>query len=431
MFIEIAHVDTGERIREDEGGPSEWEQFKESFPKFGQLQSIRVEKDNGKYKLIAGKRRLRAISELHASGIAIPGLPLGFIEASTTDPLPVRTKLLQEFAENNERKDFNFLEKAKFIRRFHETMQVDMGEDLWTQDLTAATLNISRGSISHYLRVEEAAKSDEAVAKASTLDAAVKRMKTQEKLSARHESVKKTDNSAVARAETILVCGDAMTWMPTLDDESFDFVNFDPPWGDDVAHKSQENHEAFDDSTEYANKLMNALFPHVFRVLKQDRFCVFWHRQWATETMAKLAESYGFNLAFTRTPCIWYKPDKTSDQNRNPEKALIDAYETFFILRKGDPVFHERMVNNVFPHDRVPKIQVIHPTEKPLSLCNDILRLCTVPGESIIDPTAGSSAILEQALRSNRKPLGCELSVRNHERGITRLAEYLKNVRNG
>lgn len=428
MKIAINEIVIEDRIREDlKGTKEEWSLFKNSFLIHGQLQPIKVQKldDNGRYKLLAGERRLTAIKEHFAEGRAVPGLPDGHIKISFDEPVPLHKQLMQEFAENNDRKDFTYVEKAKFIRKFHEIMVLDMG-DAWTQELTAHSLGLSPASISHYLRVEEAVKKDPSIAKAGTLDAAVKRMKVQEKLNIRHDAVKAGDNSALTRAEAVLTNGDARAWILTIPSESIDFINFDPPWGDDVSFKSAENHEAFDDSTEYAEALMDELFPQLYRVLKPDRFCAFWFRAWVPEYMAAKAERFGFNLQFTRTPCIWYKPDKTTDQNRVPEKQLIEAYETFFLLRKGDPVFHERFTHNVFAFDRVPLSAIIHPTEKPLALCEPLLKLCTVPGEVVLDPTAGSSAMLEQALRSNRKATGCELSPNFYSRGITRLAEYLK-----
>lgn len=428
MFISTDLIDIGDRIRQDDG--KDWDQFKQSFPKNGQLQPIRVQPtEDGRYELISGWRRLKAIKEHHANGIAVPGVASGQIEITFREPVPLHTKLLQEFAENNDRADFNFLEKAKFIRRFHETMQLEHGTDVWTQELTAHSLNLSPASISHYLRVEEAAKADEGVGKAATLDAAVKRMKVNERTKDRIAAAKVDDNSSFDRATAILSLGDARTWITTLEDSSVDLVNFDPPWGDNASHKSAENHEEFDDSSEYAESLMGDLLPHIYRLLKPDRFCIFWHRLWATERMAALAESFGFNLQFTRTPCIWYKPDKVADQNRFPEKQLIDAYEPFYLLRKGDPIFHEKYTHNVFAFDRVPAAGVIHPTEKPLALCDALIRLCTVPGECIVDPTAGSSAFLDQAIRSNRKAKGCELSPKYHERGVARLAEHLKTFK--
>lgn len=426
MFIHLENIVVRDRIR-DGKGPN-WGEFKSSFLKFGQLQPIRVEAEGiGLYHLIAGFRRYTAILELSLEGKEVsPGIPLGQIEVSEREPVPVHTKLMQEFAENNDRADFDFLEKAKFIRRFHETMLVSMGEDIWTQEMTAHSLNLSTASISHYLRVEEAAKADEYVAKAATLDAAVKRMKVNEKIKTRIAEAKEGDNRSIERATSILHHGDCRTWIHDVESESIDLVNFDPPWGDETSHKSAENHEAFEDSDEYAQSLMQSVFTEIYRILKDGRFCIFWYRAWASERMVALTESFGFNIQFTRTPCIWYKPDKVSDQNRYPEKQLIEAYEPFYLLRKGDPVFHEHYTHNVFAFNRVPLGRLIHPTEKPIELCNTLIKLLTVPGEVVLDPTAGSSAFLESAIRNNRKAYGCELSPRYHERGVARLADYLK-----
>lgn len=429
MFIHITDINIDERIREEHGTNAEQAQFKESFKKYGQLQPIKVIKNGDEsFTLVAGERRLRAIIKLHEEGCKIPALDPGMIEASYRDPVPLHTKLMMEFAENNERKDFSYVEKAKFIRRFHETMQLDLG-DVWTQEMTAASLNLSTASISHYLRVEAAVKADPTIAKAQTLDAAVKRMKVQEKLKVRHDTVKRDDLSIFNRAKSLLEQGDAREWIKTIQSESIDLINFDPPWGEDASFKSAENHEAFDDSTEYSDELMTALFPELFRVLKNDRYCIFWHRIRVTTASAAMAEAYGFNLLFGRTPCIWFKPDKTTDQNRIPEKRLIPAYEAFFLLRKGDPVFHEHYVNDVFAFDRVVRAGVTHPTEKPMPLCAALIKLCSVPGETLLDPTAGSAAFLDSGLEHNRKVRGCELSNFYHAQGTMRLSERLKTYR--
>lgn len=425
--VNIQDIIVEDRMREDLRGTKEdWKLFRNSFTIHGQLQPIRVQQKDGKYRLIAGERRLTAITELFTEGAEVPGLQHGYIEITFGETVPLHKQLMQEFAENNDRKDFTYVEKAKFIRKFHEMMQLEYGEDAWPQELTARTLNLSPASISHYLRVEQAVREDPSIAKAGTLDAAVKRMKVQERIKERKGAVEKEDNTSLGRAGQILALGDAREWITTLDSESIDLVNFDPPWGNDISFKSQENHESFDDSTEYAMKLMDDLFPHIYRILKPDRFCIFWFGAHMTQEMADYAQTFGFNLQFTRTPCIWYKPDKVADQNRNPEKQLIEAYETFFLLRKGNPIFHERYTHNVFAFERVPLGSIIHPTEKPVPLCDALVRLCSVPGEKVVDPTAGSSAFLDAALRANRKPRGCEKSDRFHERGLVRLAEYLK-----
>lgn len=431
MIIHTDLVKVEERIREDLGD-EEIQELMSSLLALGQLQPIVVRKgDNGNYILVAGERRLESTKRLAQAGQAIKGHGTNMIWAELRDSQQPHVMLQIEFDENMKRKDFTYVEKARFIRKFHEQMSstAKQAGGQWTAELTAVSLRLSPASISHYLRVEEAIKTDPGVAKAKTLSAAVKRMKVNEKLKVRMEEVKEHADAAYKQAQDCARLGDALELIKSVSDSSVDFVNFDPPWGDDTGHKSNQNHEGFDDDTETSDKIINGLLPELFRVLKPDRFMVYWYRAWAYQDMVERLEHAGFSLKFGRTPCIWYKPDKVSDQNRFPEKMLIDAYETFLIVRKGDPVYHQRNWQNVFSHNRVPLAALIHPTEKPLSLCDDLIKLCTVPGELVFDPTAGSFAVIHSALKNGRRGLGFELSQTNYDRGVTRMAEYLKAER--
>jgi ParB/RepB/Spo0J family partition protein len=146
MKIPITKIVIDERMREElRGTKEEWTLFRNSFSIHGQLQPIRVEqREDGKYRLIAGERRMTAITELHVEKVKIPNLDEGEIEVTFAEPVPLHKRLMQEFAENNQRKDFTYVERAKFIRKFHERMQLEYGADAWSQELTARTLNVSR-----------------------------------------------------------------------------------------------------------------------------------------------------------------------------------------------------------------------------------------------------------------------------------------------
>ena len=399
-----------------------------SMQNLGQLQPIVVKKTESGYELIAGERRLLATKYLIQNQKVIKGLTLGEIKAEVEEAMPPHVQLMMEFEENDKREDFTPQDRAKFIRRFHDTMKVTGGQK-WTAEMTALCLNLSPASISHYLRVEEAMRDDPMVAQAATLSAAVKRMKFKEEVTRREARVSLENPEAITDAGKVLKLGNAIELIKDLPDASIDLVNFDPPWGDDTGHKSNENWESFDDTTKTADGLINTLLPELYRVLRQDRFLVYWFRQWAYNDMCSRLEKAGFNLTFTRTPNIWFKPDKVSDQQRNPEKALITQYEMFLFARKGDPVFRERNRGNVFNYARNTLGANIHPTEKPLVLMEDIIKLCSIPGECLLDPTAGSSAALDAAIRNNRKAIGFELDPNFHLRGTLRLAEYLKTVK--
>lgn len=64
-----------------------------------------------------------------------------------------------------------------------------------------------------------------------------------------------------------------------------------------------------------------------------------------------------------------------------------------------------------------------HPTVKPLSMVQDFVRRFTNPGDTILDPFAGSGTTLRAAIDEGRKAIGVELKERYCEIIATRLAQ--------
>ena len=458
MFIDLAQIKLKPQIR-DEYDPTKFRELVESIARVGQLQAVVVEDMtvNGTYTMVYGEHRYKAILQLNAEGREIPMLPAGVIRAEVRGQLTEETKMMLQFEENERRADFTWQERAKYVRRFHEMFKAR--RESWTEELTGLALGISSGMINYLLNLDKAIIAHPEVAKAETLSAAVKRMKTANKLEYKKHAIIRDSAAGMNKALQVLTKGDSRVWIKTVPNESIDLVNFDPPWGDEASRKVSENWDSFDDSTEYSDTLMSQLFPEIYRVLKPDSFCLFWFRAWAQERMRALALSFcaecghqhtagepcriitdarlkqecgckdekkHFNTTFTRTPCIWYKPDKVSDQNRFPEKQPIESYEMFFILRKGDPVFNERNFQNLFVEARTPRADQIHPTEKPLTLMERLVKILTVPGASVLDPCAGSCAVLHAAYKVMRKPFGCELDQDSYDKALIRMTEAMK-----
>lgn len=106
-----------------------------SLKEVGQLLPARVRESNGKYVLIDGERRFRALRKLGASTIA------AIVEARELDPGQI---VQHQFIANVQREDLLPLEKAKAIRRL-------MNETQWNATQTAARLGMSVGSVSKLL----------------------------------------------------------------------------------------------------------------------------------------------------------------------------------------------------------------------------------------------------------------------------------------
>ena len=65
----------------------------------------------------------------------------------------------------------------------------------------------------------------------------------------------------------------------------------------------------------------------------------------------------------------------------------------------------------------------IHPTEKPLALMEDIVKLHTNKGDLILDPFAGSGTTLVAAQNLGRAYIGIELEEKHYKTCLSRLSE--------
>lgn len=67
----------------------------------------------------------------------------------------------------------------------------------------------------------------------------------------------------------------------------------------------------------------------------------------------------------------------------------------------------------------------IHPTQKPLKLIEDILKVHTNEGDLVLDLFAGSGTTAEACLKHNRKFVGCELDEKYYNKAMERLKCYI------
>lgn len=92
----------------------------------------------------------------------------------------------------------------------------------------------------------------------------------------------------------------------------------------------------------------------------------------------------------------------------NAEYALV-------FYRDKLPKFNNdgKMVMNIMDWERDPKDDLhrkIHPTQKPVKVLENLIRIFTDDGEVVIDPVAGSGATLIAAQNLNRRGFGFEIN---------------------
>ncbi|MDD6127620.1 MAG: site-specific DNA-methyltransferase [Veillonellaceae bacterium] len=139
-------------------------------------------------------------------------------------------------------------------------------------------------------------------------------------------------------------------------------------------------------------------------------FCAFQQAHMIEE----LGKRYGFQHSY---PLFFIK--KSSAQALKANMKIVGATEMAMVLYRDKlPKFNNtdaygvrHMVKNWFPWERDnPKIYPkIHPTQKPVNLLKQLIKIFTDPYDVVIDPCAGSGSTLRACMELKRTCYGFEV----------------------
>lgn len=485
-FTDIFVASDSDRIRDQENLQNAAKEKARSLLRFGQLQPVLVEKSregvDRPWTLIDGKVRLTAMMSLtvrHILGeaevqasFARWGMSAGSIEVISKDSLDPLTALMMEFHANEDRDNFTWDEKAKYVRRIHDMLKESGGKG-WGQEETAEAIGMSPASVSQYLQLTEnhPAAQSERVQKATTKGAALKQLKIEKERHVRQERVKrdlatevKKAPSASGSASTPPVAerrgsdaarlsthhGDCREWIRTIPDGALDWFHWDPPYGGaEGAGGAFAAHTPIQTDHEYALGLMGDMLPEIWRVLSDGGWLVLWYTPVHYNHIRLALQGHSFspdtgvcvhcerhiirdyiwlstNYSCRKSPHrfwvnpypnFWRKKDRTAD-GHEITRFLTKETEPFFLAGKQDaktPILSRSDRGNVFEYDSVSAGERRHVHHKPPALLKEILSLISVPGGLGGDASAGSGSIIEAVYGANRRLVSCELDEKNHE----------------
>lgn len=218
---------------------------------------------------------------------------------------------------------------------------------------------------------------------------------------------------------------DCLQGMGLLPDHSIDMVLCDLPYG--ATQCRWDAHIPFE-----------ALWEHYRRIVKENGAIVLFSSQ---PFAAALVNS---NLQMFRYEWIWHKPRPTGFLNA--KRMPLKAHENILVFYRKLPTYHPQMthghvrkvaharyesggdgksiygkeVRDTFydSTDRYPlDVQIfssgdqtkkLHPTEKPVALCEYLIKTYTDPGEVVLDNCIGSGTTAVACLRCGRHFIGFE-----------------------
>ncbi len=409
--IPVGSIIVKNRYREEKG---DIEELAQSIEEKGLLQAIGV--DPG-MNLIWGERRLLAHQFLGRKTIK------AFV---STTKLSKLDKLELELMENARRKQMTWSEQARLEKAIYD--ERNSKDPTWSQRKQAEEFGSSATRVNHRIQLAEAMELLPEIGDFETQDEAWKYYKKlEEEAGIQYLKNKVPDavKEAPKWAADHFLVGDSLRQMETIPSGQCDFAEVDPPYAIDIVNRKERNSKDGPDD-EY-NEIDVDEFPifikkvadETFRILKPDTFAVFWyglqHHQLVFETLIEA----GFKV--NPIPAIWYKGP--GGQTAQPDIAFGSSYEPFFLARKGVPRMCRQGRGNVFHFAPVVPSKKIHRTEKPVELLKEIIETICFPGSNILVPFLGSGVTLRAAYALQHTGFGWDLSKKNKERFIRKVAE--------
>lgn len=359
-----------------------------------------------RYVLVAGERRLRAVEMLASlsNNITYEGaaVPLGSIPYTLFTDLSPLAAEEAEYEENCHREDLTWAEKAAATARlqaFRTTQAATLGTPPPSvADLAAETRGSSEGSYHEATRRELVVAQHlgkPAIAGAKSLDEAYKLLKREEaadRSRALGESVGRTFTSGVHR----VLNADSLAWMKAAEAEQFDAILTDPPYGmgaDEFGDSGglAAGAHAYKDNTETFVKVMEACREHLFRLAKPQAH-LYWFCDFDNFTFSR-AQFAAAGWQVFRTPLIWHKSGG-NPRAPWPDQGPQRRYECCLYAVKGKRKVQKMAADLVsFPPDE----NLGHSAQKPVALFEELLSRSVYPGDSVLDPFAGTGVTLAAA----------------------------------
>jgi adenine-specific DNA-methyltransferase len=203
-----------------------------------------------------------------------------------------------------------------------------------------------------------------------------------------------------------IIPGDCAEEMARIPSGTIDLVVTDPPYIAKYTDRS-ERRVLNDDNWHW----MAPCFSQIYRVLKQNSYCVSFYGWQHIDKFMTVWKLLGLRPV---AHLVW--------QKRYPSKCGIVAYmhEQAFVLAKGYPPNPTLRLPDVLPWEY--SGNRFHPTEKAVSVIEQLIWAFSKPGDIVLDPFCGSGSTLLAARKSGRRYIGIEKDPRIYETLRTRLS---------
>lgn len=131
--------------------------------------------------------------------------------------------------------------------------------------------------------------------------------------------------------------------------------------------------------------------------------------------------------------CVFYKnqptynPQKTKGAKSHSKGSKRDYannnYGSYNFVDNADLHGDLKFPTSILRYQKPHPSKALHPTEKPVSICENIIKTYTNPGETVLDNCMGSGTTGVACVNTGRKFIGMELYQKNFEIATQRITE--------
>lgn len=222
--------------------------------------------------------------------------------------------------------------------------------------------------------------------------------------------------------------GDCLELMKDIPDKSIDAVITDPPY-----NISRENHfssmgRSGIDFGEWDKGFDQVSYlSEVFRVLKMGGTAVIFNSRENVGLLKQYADEH--NLLF-KDIIYWVK---SNPMPRNRDRRYVTSVENAVtIVKKGKKWTFNRQrptyENGLFKYPIVSPKERIHPTQKPVQLMEDLVRIHSNENDVILDPFLGSGSTGITCINTNRNFIGMEVNEEYFNKAKNRIEKAKKST---
>jgi DNA modification methylase len=285
-------------------------------------------------------------------------------------------------------------------------------ETVDTRKEVAKVANVSHDTIAKVKKIEAVA-TPEVKAKLSTgevsINQAYQEIKKEEK-KANFEAKKLEFEKPIEIINTnqIIIYGDSVEILPTLEKASFDLLLSDPPYGMDFKSGWSDKEKIANDKIEDTITLFENVLKESVPLLKNDaHFYLFGNLEYMPQ-IKPIIEKY-LNL---KNVLIWDRKVIGMGDLKTYGKSFDIVY---FGYNKEWKDLNGTRDRDVLQFNRVDPSKNIHPTEKPLDLLEYLIKKSSNEGDKILEPFAGGGSTLLACKNTNRKATGIEIEQNYYE----------------